>query len=105
MRNCGYFTIIPPCLNYKTLAKYSTTHQIKDLLLFAQVVVKTANAIVINSFAADGTKLFLSARRTCSTPKFPLQPIKSLISSVVVAGDELLGSFSNDDGNGKENVT
>ena len=56
----------------------------KYLLLFAQVVVKTANVVIARCyFAEDGTELFqLSAYRTCSTFIFP-RSINPICAAVV----------------------
>ena len=56
----------------------------KYLLLFAQVVVKTANVVIARCyFAEDGTELLqLSACRTCSTLIFPRSINRILICVV-----------------------
>ena len=44
----------------------------RDLQLYAQDVIKTANVVFSRCcFAEDSTELFISACRTCSTLLFP----------------------------------
>ena len=63
-RNCDYFTLILSCLNYTTLAKYASVRICKerrwsiknrkrDLPLFAQFVIKTANVVISRCYFVE----------------------------------------------------
>ena len=82
LRSCDYFAIILSCSHFTMFAKNATTglfcaplnqiQGIKDLRLYAQVVIKTINVVISRCcFAEDGTDLFISACRTCSSLIFP----------------------------------
>ena len=56
---CDYFAIIPTCSKDTMLANYAATGLKEDLLLFAQVAVKTANVVISGCrFANDDMELF-----------------------------------------------
>ena len=82
LHNCDYFAIVPSCSHLTMLARNPTTglvcaplNQIprtKDLPLYAEVVIKTVNVVILRCcFPEDGTDLFRSACLTCSTLIFP----------------------------------
>ena len=81
LRNCDYFASIP---SVRILQCWRRTLQLDwsercsskshnwDIRLYAQVVVKTVNAVISRGcFPEDGTDLFIGACRTCSTIVFP----------------------------------
>ena len=78
LRNCDYVSIISSCSHSTLLAKYfraeslsaplNEKQRIKDLRLYAQTVIKTANVIISRCcFGENCTELSLSVCRTCST--------------------------------------
>ena len=91
LRNCDYLR-----LSYLVLAKQATTglvcaplneiQRIRDLQLYAQVVIRTVNVVILRCcFAEDGTDLFISACCTCSTLIFPPSTNQILICGVITA--------------------
>ena len=96
LRDCDYFATIPSCSNstmslgdvlYIRIARstFELNTGYYTFMFFAQVLIKTANVEISRYFAGDGTELLLKACRTWSTLIFLVQPIKSLIYSVVFA--------------------
>ena len=61
---CYKWGLVCPTLN--------EIQRIRDLWIYAQIFIKTVNEVISRCcFAEDGTDLFISACRTCSTLIFP----------------------------------